>query len=62
MYTGVFLHVCLCDDVKYPGTGNTDSFEAPCRPGPLEEPQALLIAEPSLQFLNNNLKCLFHMG
>ena len=50
------LHVCLCEDVRYPGTGVTDSCELPCgcwelNPGALEEQAVLLTTEPSLQLI-----------
>ena len=48
------LHVCLCEDVRYPGTGVTDSCELPCgcwelNPGALEEQPVILATELSLQ-------------
>ena len=47
------LPICMCEDVRCPGTGVTDSSELPCgcwdlNPGSLEEQSMLLTAEPSL--------------
>ena len=49
----VCLHVYLCEGVRSPGTGVTDSCELQCRCwelnlGPLEEQLVLLTVEPSL--------------
>jgi hypothetical protein len=46
--------MCLCEGVRFPSTGVTDSCESPCgcwelNPDPLEEQPLLLTAEPSLQ-------------
>lgn len=48
------LHICLCQGVRSPGTGVTDSCELPwgcweLNPGPLEEQLVFLIAKPFLQ-------------
>ena len=50
----VFLSVCLCEGVRFPGAGVTDSCEPPCgcwelNLGPLEEQPVLIDAEQSLQ-------------
>ena len=47
------LHVCLCEGVRAPGTGVTDSCELPCGcwgliQGHLEEQPVLLTTEPPL--------------
>jgi hypothetical protein len=52
-----YLHWCfsyICEGVRCPGTGVTDSCELPCgcwelNPGPLEDHLVLLVAKPSLQ-------------
>jgi hypothetical protein len=46
--------VCLCEGVRFPGTGAADSFEVPCvywelNSDPLEEQPVLLTTEQSLQ-------------
>jgi hypothetical protein len=48
------LHVCLCEGVRYPRIGVTDSCELSIgwwelNLGPLEEQPVLLTTEPSLQ-------------
>ena len=48
------LHVCLCDGMKYSGTGVTERYELPCvcwelNQGPLEEQPVFLTPEPPLQ-------------
>lgn len=58
-YLGVCLHVCLCEDVRSPGTGVTGGCEPPCEgweqsSGPLQEHQVLPTTEPPLQPSNNN--------
>jgi hypothetical protein len=52
----LFLHICLCEGVRSPGTGLTGSYELPCgcwelNPDPLEHQPVLLTAEPSLQHI-----------
>ena len=49
-----YLHVCLYEGVRSPGTGDTDSCELTCgcwelNPGPLKEQPVPITAEPSLQ-------------
>jgi hypothetical protein len=48
------LPACVCEGVKCPGTGATDSCELPCgywelNLDPLEEHPVLLTTKPSLQ-------------
>jgi hypothetical protein len=50
----IWLHIYLCEGIRLPETGVTDSCELPCGCwelylGPLEEQPVLLTAEPSLQ-------------
>jgi hypothetical protein len=60
------LHVCLCEGVRSPGTGVTDSCKLPCgcwklNPSALEEQPMLLTAEPSVKPLFVLFICLvFH--
>ena len=56
MCIGVLPHVCLCDSVRYPGIGVTDSCELlygswKLNPGFLEEQPMLLTSETSLEHL-----------
>jgi hypothetical protein len=49
-----WLHICLCDGARSPGTGVTDRCELLCgcwelNPGPLEGQLVCLTAGPSLQ-------------
>jgi hypothetical protein len=50
----LWLHVCLCEGVRSPETGATETCELACgcwklNPGPLEEQPVLLTPETSLQ-------------
>jgi hypothetical protein len=49
-----YLHICLCEGVRSPVTGVTDSCEPPCgywelNPGLLDEQSVFLTTEPPLQ-------------
>jgi hypothetical protein len=55
--------VYLCEFVRFPGAGVTDSYNFPCgcwklNPCPLKEQPVLLTAEPSLQ----TLPCTLSIG
>jgi hypothetical protein len=55
---GVLLQVCVCEVVRSPGTGVTDSCEVPhgclkLNLGPLKEQTVFLTAEPFLQPLKS---------
>lgn len=48
------LHMCLCEVVRFPGTGIADSCELlrgcwESDPGPLEKQAVLLTTDPSMQ-------------
>jgi hypothetical protein len=50
MYIDVYLHVCLCDGTRSPGTDSCQ-LQRGCwelNPGPLEEEPVLLTTEPPM--------------